>query len=91
MGRIELRPVTVLAGKSGSSGQLVFWHGSLAAVIAEIGGSDDDGDGPQGWFLEAGFGRCGFVYSPLPPVFSTLEAAVDWIASRLEGHDEPGG
>jgi hypothetical protein len=91
MGRIELRPVTVLAGKTGSSGQLVFWHGSLAAVLVQIGEGEAEGDSPQGWFLEAGFGRCGFVYSPLPQVFSNLEAAIDWIESRLEGQEEPGG
>jgi hypothetical protein len=91
MGPIELRPLTVLAGKSESSGQLVFWHGSLAAVLVEIGGSDGEGDSPQGWFLEAGFGQCGFVYSPWPPVFSNLEGAIDWIVSQLEGQEEPGG
>jgi hypothetical protein len=91
MGRIELRPITVLAGKTESSGQLVFWQGSLAAVLVKIGEADGDGDSPEGWFLEAGFGRCGFVYAPLPAVFADLESAIDWIERRLDAGEERGG
>jgi hypothetical protein len=90
MGRIELQPTTVLAGKTESSGQLVFWQGSLAAVLVRIAEAEGEGDSPEGWFLEAGFGKCGFVYSPLPSVFPDLESAVDWIERRLEASEERG-
>ena len=79
MAHFHLQQISVLTGKAADKGQLVFWQGSLVAVLVHVA----EEDGEDGWFLEAGFGRCGFLYSPAPPVFSTLDTATDWIQRQL--------
>jgi hypothetical protein len=82
---ITLQPMPVLVDGGSHDGRLVLADGSLVAVFARVTPSETaGGEGRAGdWFLEAGFGPCGDLMSVRPPVFATLDEAVDWVRATL--------
>jgi hypothetical protein len=82
---ITLQPMPVLVDGGSHDGRLVLADGSLVAVFARVSSAETaGGEGrPGDWFLEAGFGPCGDLMSVRPPVFATLDEAVDWVRATL--------
>jgi hypothetical protein len=73
-----LQPVRVATG-SDEEGMLVFdANQRLIAVLTHV--SDESEVAAGQWYLEAGFGQLDGVQHP---AFTDLEAAQDWIRSRL--------
>ena len=86
---ITLQPMSVMVDGGSHEGRLILADGSLVAVFARVTPDETAGSGRQteGWFLEAGFGPCGDLMTVRPPVFLTLEEAVDWVRETLAtGH-----
>lgn len=76
---ITLAPVRVGTDTADEDGRLVFAGDRLVAVLVRLAeGHDEAGH----WFLEHGFGR---LDVPLSLIFPDLQAAENWIASRLRG------
>ncbi|WP_211257556.1 hypothetical protein [Muricoccus aerilatus] len=76
---LALAPVRVGTGTEDEEGRLVFAGDRLVAVLVRLAeGHEAEGH----WFLEHGFGR---LDVPLPPTFSDLQAAEQWIATKLSG------
>ncbi len=74
---ITLAPVRVGTDTADEDGRLVFAGDRLVAVLVRLAeGHDEAGH----WYLEHGFGR---LDVPLPPTFSDLHAAENWVAGRL--------
>jgi hypothetical protein len=74
---ITLAPVRVGTDTADEDGRLVFAGDRLVAVLVRLAeGHDEAGH----WFLEHGFGRLDVSPSP---TFPDLQAAENWIASRL--------
>ncbi len=82
---ITLQPMPVLIDGGSHDGRLVLADGSLVAVFARVTPAETAGGGGRAgdWFLEAGFGPCGDLMSVRPPVFATLDEAVDWVHATL--------
>ena len=86
MPEITLQSISVMANGGGHEGRLILADGQLVAVLSRVTAEETAG-GPgkaTGWFLEAGFGPCGPLMSVGPPVFASLEEAVEWVRARLE-------
>jgi hypothetical protein len=75
---LTLQPTRVATG-SDEEGLLVYAQGRLVAVLVHL--SDDNEVAPGDWYLEAGFGSR--LDGPHHPTFASLEAAQDWIVSRI--------
>ena len=74
---LTLAPVRVGTAAADEDGRLVFAGDLLVAVLVRLTeGHDEAGY----WFLEHGFGR---LDVPVPPTFSDLQTAENWIAGRL--------
>jgi len=84
---ITLQPMSVMTDGGTHEGQLVLVDGQLIAVFTwvtpeeTVGGTEQAG----GWFLEAGFGPCSSLLIATPPVLATLDEAVTWVRTRLDG------
>ena len=76
---LTLQPILVATGEEGE-GCLVFHDDWLVAVLVRLSDMHEDRAGC--WFLEKGFGALDL---PEPPAFENLDAAQEWIASRLTG------
>ena len=76
---MSMTTMTVRVGTDhDEEGCLVFSNGRLIAVLVRL--SDQHGELAGLWFLEASFGR---VDATDHPTFPDLEAAQDWVASRI--------
>jgi hypothetical protein len=86
MRNITLQSISVLADGGPHDGHLVLADGHLAAVLARVTAEETAGGRgqPTGWFLEAGFGPCGSLMSVRPPVFASLDQALEWVRARLD-------
>ena len=82
---ITLQPMPVMIDGGSHEGRLVLAGGSLVAVFARVTAEETAGGQGQaeGWYLEAGFGPCGSLMSVTPPVFATLDEAVEWVRTTL--------
>ena len=82
---ITLQPMSVMADGGSHEGRLVLADANLVAVFARVTAEETAGGEGQtgGWFLEAGFGPCGSLMSVTPPVFATLDEAVEWVRTTL--------
>jgi hypothetical protein len=78
---ISFQPIRVLIDGHDTEGNLVLWHGQLAAVIVRLDGDHHSLDHKGLWHLEAGFGKCDARVAP--PVFTTLEEAGAWVEQTL--------
>ena len=75
---LTLQPVRVATGAE-EEGLLVFDHEQrLRAVLVHL--SPENEVAPGHWYLEAGFDGLG---DPQPPTFADLDAAQQWIRTRL--------
>ncbi|SCY46957.1 hypothetical protein [Microvirga guangxiensis] len=83
---ISLQPISVLSDGGSHEGCLVLSGGDLVAVFAKVSAEENAGSNIQteGWFLEAGFGPCSILMTPIPPVFPTLDEAIVWVREKLE-------
>lgn len=76
---VVLQPIAVDTGSLDCSGMLVMANGMLVAVLIRL---DTPGhENPQGWFVEAAFGRLSGLRVP---AFDTLEDATRWLRKRLK-------
>lgn len=76
---LTLTPVRLGTDTADEDGRLVFAGDFLVAVLVRLA----EGHEAVGhWFLEHGFGR---LHVTVPPTFSDLQAAENWIANRLSG------
>lgn len=73
-----LQPVRVATGVADEDGCLVFENGRLVAVLVRL--SDEHENLSGKWFLEHGFGR---LDGPTHPTFENIDAAQDWLETRL--------
>jgi hypothetical protein len=91
MREITLQSVPVLVDGGPYEGQLVLTDGHLVAVLTQVPAEETAGGErlAGGWYLEAGFGPCGDIMSITPPVFVSLEEAVEWVRVRLEAGFAP--
>ena len=91
MREITLQSLQVLVDGGPHAGQLVLTDGQLVAVLTWVPAAETaGGEHPAGgWYLEAGFGPCGDIMSITPPVFESLEEAVEWVRVRLEAGFAP--
>jgi hypothetical protein len=83
---IALQSVSVRGDGGPHEGRLVFADGDLVAIFTLVPKEETLGEihSPAGgWFLEAGFGPCSELMTVDPPVFSTLDEAVNWVRERL--------
>ncbi len=78
---LHLQPVRVKTGSHDTEGQLVFTDGLLVAVLVQL--SEDQEEKAGMWFLEAGFDGAD---ERTQPTFADLDAALEWIQRRLNGH-----
>lgn len=83
---IILQTISVMVDGGSHEGRLVFSGKNLVAVFAKVTAEENAGSrtGTGGWFLEAGFGPCSILMTTSPPVFRTIEEAIDWVQERLE-------
>jgi hypothetical protein len=87
MSDISFQRIDVLTDGGAQEGRLVFSEGQLVAVLVHVTEQENSGgpkEGCEGWFREAGFGPCGDLATPHPPVFDTLDKARAWIAERIK-------
>lgn len=84
---IALQPISVMTDGGSHEGRLAFVGSDLIAVLVRVTPQETSGGERHagGWFLEAGFGPCGPLMTVTPPVFATLEDAVEWIRRKLGG------
>ena len=74
---LSLQPVRIETGTADEDGCLVFAGNRLVAVLVRL--SDHHEDVAGHWYYEHGFGP---YDGPAHPVFTTIEAAQDWIEQR---------
>ena len=75
-----LQPVRVATGSADEKGCLVFDQDQrLISLLVQL--SDEHEDLAGHWFYEAGFGP---MDGPHHPTFPDLDAAQEWISTRLE-------
>jgi hypothetical protein len=79
--KLDRHPVRVAVdGDKSEQGLMVFADGVLVAVFSYLK-ETVDGELQEGWYLEAGFGRCDDV---LPhPTFNSQEEAEQWVSACL--------
>jgi hypothetical protein len=75
---LSLQPITIAGDTAAERGLLVFDDSLLVAVLVCLG-AQYYGDERGHWHIEIGFGPC----STRPTSYSTLDAALSWIAERL--------
>jgi hypothetical protein len=75
MEQITFDPMLVVTNDGTSDGRLVKADGAVVAVLAYV--AEDGAEGAEGWFLEAGFGPCSMLFSNVPGLFPSLEAAAN--------------
>jgi hypothetical protein len=82
---IILQPVSVMTDGGSQEGRLAFVGEDLIAVLVRVTASETAGGErhTEGWFLEAGFGPCSSLMTVAPPVFATLDEALQWIRGKL--------
>jgi hypothetical protein len=75
-----LQPVRVATGSADEKGCLVFDQNQrLISLLVQL--SDEHEDLAGHWFYEAGFGP---MDGPHHPTFPDLEAAQEWITTRMD-------
>jgi hypothetical protein len=84
MPEITILSQSVMTDGGARDGRLILAGGHLAAVFVRVSAEEAAGseDQDEGWFLEAGFGPCSDLITPLPPIFPTLEEAAAWVQSQ---------
>ena len=82
---ITLQSISVMADGGAHDGQLVLANNQLVAVLSRVTKEETAGGSgqPTGWFLEAGFGPCGSLMAVRPPVFESLDQALEWVRTTL--------
>ena len=76
---VVLQPIAVDTGSPDRVGMLVMANGMLVAVLIRLDAPEHEN--PQGWFVEAAFGRLNGLRVP---AFDTLEDATRWLRQRLK-------
>lgn len=76
---VVLQPITVDTASLDRTGMLVMANGMLVAVLVRLEAPEHEN--PQGWFVEAAFGRLNGLRVP---AFDTLEDATRWLRQRLK-------
>jgi CheY-like chemotaxis protein len=64
-------------------GRSAFAGGNLIGILIPVSAEEEGDDGAGGWYLEAGFGRCGGTDLATPPVFADLHRAAAWFSARM--------
>jgi hypothetical protein len=81
MPTVTFEPAPVMTDGAPQPGRLVMADGALVAVLVPVDGQA--AGGVAGWFVEAGFGPCGNVFTTAPGVFPTLEDVTAWVRDCL--------
>lgn len=91
MNQIVFQRIDVLTDGGSQEGRLALAEGQLVAVLIPVSKDEtaDNGNGPAGWYREAGFGPCSDLVVQTPPVFDSLEKAADWIDERIQAGPLP--
>ena len=76
---VVLQPIAVDTNSQDRTGMLVMANGMLVAVLTRL--DLPEHENPQGWFVEAAFGRLDGLRVP---AFDTLEDATRWLRQRLK-------
>jgi hypothetical protein len=86
MCEITLQVISVMSDGGTREGRMILADGHVVAIFTQVTVEDTAGDEhrAEGWFLEAGFGPCSNLMTITPPIFDTLEQAVEWVCFRLE-------
>ena len=74
--KVRFEPV-LIEGVEHGEGQLAFWDGRLVAVLVRLDGGHGAEEGR--WFVEKAFGP---LDNTSHPIFTTLDAASDWLEAE---------
>jgi hypothetical protein len=76
--KLGFQPVIVDTNAPDEEGRLVFANDRLVAVLVRL--SEEHGRKAGRWYLEQGFGK---LEGLVPPIFTDLDEAQDWLAQRF--------
>ena len=86
MPRVTFEPIVIRTDSQDRVGRLAKVDGELVAVLVRLDARSHIEEQRGKWFLEAGFGPCGWTRSPS---FEDLEAAATWIGALAVGKAVP--